>query len=136
MVNEEVLLELKDSISYFHDARIIDIKTIDNEMILYFDDSRFYNLTKVYKSAQLIFTGFEDFNSDIFVDLFSMRKCKITHGKRLYFYDFIKFFHKQKIKLELVDLYISFGKVIIKGVCVKKRIHTEKNFNYLFVLKK
>ena len=106
-------------IEQMHDEKIDEILICDKKLVLAFNELHFeHNGIASATKAKMIFSGFEDIPSDVFVDLISMKHCKITDGKRIYVDEFVQIMQKKKIKIEVEEILGRIEHILIRGVIV------------------
>ena len=140
-MNENKTFLLSDYIflDQMHDERVDEIDICENQLELVFNSLHFPS-EKNYKSAKIMFKGFEDINSDAYIDIFtSEEKAKICYRK--YIDEFVPYMHEQKLKLEIIDILTGKELVMITGTFVNPNgyygdkfqlVVSAKEISYLF----
>lgn len=105
---------LTHHIEQFHDEVIDKIEVTDNKLVLYIDELHFDYGNKFTK-CRIIFSQFEDIFSDISFIFMNIHKNKIKSGKKLYLDEFFNYTKKQKISIEIRDIYEGYEKILIVG---------------------
>ncbi len=81
---KEIFLSDFQCLDQMHDEQIDEIRVSKDILILRFSHLHFPH-RKQYNSAELIFSGFEEITSDVYIEIFERTNCIITSGQRFYY---------------------------------------------------
>jgi len=128
-MTKRYLLEEIISLDQMHDERVDEIFIKDGQLFLCFNELHFDH-NGMYLKAKIIFSGFEDILCDSSIDIFSIERCKIREGRRLYIDEFISYVKKEKIELEVIDILYGYGKILITGEIINSDGTYGDKFNF------
>lgn len=126
MQTERFSLDRPNLIYQMHDERVDEIYVKENNVIFSFKKI----LHPVFNERQckIVFSGFEDINSDISILAFNMDTDLNILGRKLYFDDFINsFIYKGQPIMDIIDILYGYCKIVIRGALLRKSGYTEKN---------
>lgn len=126
MKAEKFSLDTPNLIYQMHDERIDEIYVKENNVILSFKEIIHPLFNE--KQCKIMFSGFEDVNTDILVSVFNTDSDLNISGRKLYFDDFINsFVHKEQPIMDIIDILYGFCKIVIRGVLLRKSGYSERN---------
>lgn len=111
-----------------HDEQIDGIKMDAESLVLKFSRLHFLH-GEQYNSAELIFSGFEEITSDVYIEIFERKNCIITSGKRFYIDEFIPYMATNNIVLEVIDILYGFAQIFIRGKVINSNNSYGEHFN-------
>lgn len=103
-----------------HDETIHKILIKDEKLILKFDELHYSHNGGNFQKAELVFCGFEDICCDAYMDIVKAKNCRIKNGKRFYIDEFIDRMKRTELTLEVIDILLGYGKIVIFGNVFKK----------------
>ena len=110
-----------------HDEIITRIIVENDKLSLHIDDLHF---SKKYLKAELVFNSFDDIKSDVYFEFCNTNNLSIT-GKTVFLDDFFDNKTFSSLQFEIIDIYMCFQKICIKGAVIKNAEYVS-DFN-LFV---
>ena len=126
MQTERFPLDKPNLIYQMHDERIDEIYVKENNVILLFKEILHPVLNESH--CKIMFSGFEDVNSDISILVFNIDKDLNVFGRKIYFDEFINsFVNKGQPIMDIINILYGYYKIVIRGVLLRKSGYAEKN---------
>lgn len=129
MKEERYNINLENIPFQMHDQEINRIVLTKNSIQLCFDNIRsdFIHGSK----AILEFLGMEEGNVpySAYLDVYDMKRLKISGGKRFYADEFDSFWGKNNLSLIVLDIWVGYGSFMITGMVSEGKQIGDKHFS-------